>query len=124
MGSGKIQMPIYVKLKVKLPTLGERDPRAPVSIATTLRCRGGCYFFPWIAPLYPWSLPYIAVLSKEASSTIFWVFGMTRPGIEPRSPGPLANTLTIMPMSGKSKNGDLRRRWPEGSHFNSYYTKM
>ena len=28
------------------------------------------------------------------SSTIFKVFGMTRPGIEPRSPGPLANTLT------------------------------
>ena len=29
----------------------------------------------------------------EVSSTIFKVFGMTRPGIEPRSPGPLANTL-------------------------------
>ena len=27
-----------------------------------------------------------------ASSIIFWVFGMTRPGIEPRFPGPLANT--------------------------------
>ena len=39
--------------------------------------------------------PYNAVLSKAASSTSFWVFGMTRPGIEPRSPGPLANTLTI-----------------------------
>ena len=25
---------------------------------------------------------------------------MTRPGIEPRSPGPLANTLTIMPIAG------------------------
>ena len=24
------------------------------------------------------------MLSKELSSTIFWVFGMTRPGIEPR----------------------------------------
>ena len=33
------------------------------------------------------------------SSTIFKVFGMTRPGIEPRSPGPLANTLTAGPMS-------------------------
>ena len=39
------------------------------------------------------------MLSKEASSTIFKVFGMTRPGIEPRSPGPLANTLTARPMS-------------------------
>ena len=28
-----------------------------------------------------------------ASSTIFKVFGMTRPGIKPRSPGPLANSL-------------------------------
>ena len=25
---------------------------------------------------------------------------MTQPGIETRSPGPLVNTLTIMPMSG------------------------
>ena len=37
------------------------------------------------------------MLSKEASSTIFWVFGMTRSGIEPRSPGLLANTLTARP---------------------------
>ena len=29
----------------------------------------------------------------------FWVFGMTRPGVELRSPGPLANSLTIMPIS-------------------------
>ena len=29
----------------------------------------------------------------------FWVFGMTRPEIEPRSPGPLANTLLIRPMA-------------------------
>ena len=34
------------------------------------------------------------------SSSIFKVFGMTRPGIEPRSPGPLANTLTAGPMNG------------------------
>ena len=40
------------------------------------------------------------MLSKEASRTIFCVFGMTRPGIEPRSPEPLANILTARPMSG------------------------
>ena len=40
------------------------------------------------------------MLRKEASSTIFWVFGMTRRGIEPRSPRPWANTITIMLMSG------------------------
>ena len=35
------------------------------------------------------------MLSKVVSSSIFKVFGMTRPGIEPRSPGPLANTLLV-----------------------------
>ena len=39
------------------------------------------------------------MLSKEVSSTILKVFGMTRPGIEPRSLGPLANTLPTRPMS-------------------------
>ena len=41
------------------------------------------------------------MLSKVVSSTIFWVFGMTWPDIEPKSPRPLANILTIMPMSGR-----------------------
>ena len=45
-----------------------------------------CSTLPLICTLYCW------VLSKEISSTIFKVFGMTRPGIEPRSPGPLANS--------------------------------
>ena len=39
------------------------------------------------------------MLSKEVSSTIFKVFGMARPGIEPRSRGLLANTLLTRPMS-------------------------
>ena len=38
------------------------------------------------------------MLSKEASSTIFWVFGMSWPGIEVSSPRPLANTLAIRPI--------------------------
>ena len=29
-------------------------------IATTPRCRGGRYSIPWIAPLYPWTVPYNA----------------------------------------------------------------
>ena len=37
---------------------------------------------------------YLIMLSvKEASSTIFWVFGMTWPGIEPQSHGPFVSTL-------------------------------
>ena len=42
------------------------------------------------------------MLSKEASSTIFWVFSMTWSGIELWSPRPLANTLTII--NAKSKD--------------------
>ena len=34
------------------------------------------------------------MLSKEVSSSIFWVFGMTWPEIEPWSPGPLVNNLS------------------------------
>ena len=40
---------------------------------------------------YPWSIPYNAVLNNEASSTIFWVFGMIQVGIEPWSLGPGCN---------------------------------
>ena len=43
-----------------MATLSEDDPKAPFSIATTPRCRGGFYSIPWIAPLYLWSLPYNA----------------------------------------------------------------
>ena len=52
---------------------------------------------------------YRRVISKEVSSTIFKVFGMTRPGIEPKSPGPLANTL---PMSFSSSPLDSGQHYP------------
>ena len=35
------------------------------------------------------------MLSKAASDTTFWIFGMTRSGIETRSPRLLANTLLM-----------------------------
>ena len=50
---------VYIS-KVKLATVVESDLKAPFSIATTPMCRGGRYSFPWIAPLYPWYVPYIA----------------------------------------------------------------
>ena len=52
-------LPMYI-YKVKLATIVEGDPKAPFSIATTPRCRGGRYSIPWIAPLYPWTVPYNA----------------------------------------------------------------
>ena len=51
------------------------------------------------------------MLSKEASSTIFWVFGMTQPGIEPRFPGPLANSLTVMPISSTNDILVFNNHW-------------
>ena len=47
-------------LLYKLATIVEGDPKAPFSIATTPRCRGGRYSIPRIAPLYPWTVPYNA----------------------------------------------------------------
>ena len=46
--------------KVKSATVVEGDQKAPFSIATTPRCRGGLYSFLWIDPLYPRYVPYIA----------------------------------------------------------------
>ena len=48
-----------VRIKLKLLTIVERDLNAPFSIAPTPRW-GRRYPFPWIAPLYPWSVPYNA----------------------------------------------------------------
>ena len=87
-------------------TVVEGDPKAPFLIATTPRCSKGTTSFPG---LLHFTLDlYLIMLSVKQGGIeypffflfFFWVFGMTWPGIEPRSPGPLANTLTIMPMSG------------------------
>ena len=78
----------------------EGGPKAPFfnSYYTVVYGRGlllslHCFALPLIRALY------CRVLSKAVSSTILKVFGMTRPGIEPRSAGPLANTLPSWPMS-------------------------
>ena len=54
---------IFLKVnvsKVQLATVVEGNPNAPFSIATTPRCRGGRYSFPWIVPLYPLYVPHNA----------------------------------------------------------------
>ena len=43
-----------------MATVVERDPKAPFSIATTPRYRGGCYSFPRIDPFYYWCVTYNA----------------------------------------------------------------
>ena len=38
---------------VELAIVVEGDLKAPFSKATTLKCWGRCYSFPWIAQFYP-----------------------------------------------------------------------
>ena len=49
----KNKLILTMKVNVKLATIVEGDLKAPFSIATTPRCKGGLYSFPWIVPLYP-----------------------------------------------------------------------
>ena len=49
---------MLMKLYRQVSKVGDRQ--APSSIATTPRYREGHYPFPYIAPLYPWYVPYIA----------------------------------------------------------------
>ena len=51
---------VYKSYIKKLATLVEGDLTAPFLIDTTRRCRRERYSIPWIAPPYPWSLPYNA----------------------------------------------------------------
>ena len=70
---------MQIHQRIKLVTLVEGDPKAPFLIATTPKCRGGRSSFLWIAPVYPWSLPYSAsihtlycwVLSKKFQGPFF-----------------------------------------------------
>ena len=80
----RIEIHIILHL-VSWRPLVEDDQKTPFSIATTPRYRGrvlllslDCAILPLIRTLY------CRVLSKEGSSTIFKVFGMMRPGIEPQ----------------------------------------
>ena len=56
---------IYIS-KIKLATVDKGDQKAPFSVATILRCRGGHYSFPWITPLYPRYVPYIMSVKQGA----------------------------------------------------------
>ena len=42
---------VHYKSKIKLATVVESNLKASFSLATTLKSRGGHYFFSWIAPV-------------------------------------------------------------------------
>ena len=88
----------YIYCYVLLTAVND-DPKAPFSVTTTPKCRGKCHTFPWITPL---TLDlYLIMLSVKQGGIKyhFFIFNMTQPGIDLRSSGPLANSLTVMPMS-------------------------
>ena len=89
----------FLRYVHKIGELSRGDPRALFSIANTLRCRGGRYSIPWIAPLYPWSLPYNA---RRRQVPFFVSLVWLDLGLNPWSPEPLANTLLIKSNSLKT----------------------
>ena len=74
-------------IKRHFPMLNLLKPKSKTKQFIQMLLCLDCSTLPLISTLYCW------VLSKEISNTIFKVFGMTRHMIEPRSLGPLANTL-------------------------------
>ena len=57
--SDNIYIYIYIYIYM-LATVVEGDQKVPFSIATSPRCWVGRNSFSWIAPLYPWYVPYSA----------------------------------------------------------------
>ena len=86
---------ISTVFKIKLVTIVKGNPKVLFSIPTTPKRRGGRYSIRWINLLYSWSLFIILSVKQGGIKYHFCVFGMTRPGIEPQSSGPLTNTLLI-----------------------------
>ena len=85
---------IYIYIYIlKLASVVEIDQKAPFSIATSPKCKGGHYAFPGL--LHFTIDMYLILLSIKQGGIKyhFKVFGMMRPAIDSRSPGTLANTL-------------------------------
>ena len=89
-GVENLEVPTSVKLiKVKLTTVVGGNPKVSFSIATTPRCRGGRYSFPWITLL---TLdPYLMMLRCQARKykvpffkSLVWLDLVLNPGL----PGP------------------------------------
>ena len=97
-----------LKVKVKLATLVEGDPKAPFSIATTPSYRGGRYSIPRIAPLNLWSSSYCdECLARRHQVPIFESFVSLDLGLNLRLPNhwrtlySLANTTVREYFKGK-----------------------
>ena len=86
---------IYIYI-VEGSTIVEGDLKGPFSIAYYTKVLGRALLLSPV--LLHFTLdPYLLMLSvkQRGIKYHFWVFGMTRPGIEPKSPGPLTNTTPV-----------------------------
>ena len=81
--------------KVTLVILVKDDPKAPFSIATTPRCGEGATSFPGLLHFTLDPYPVILSVKQGGIKYHFLSFGMTRPEIEHRCPGPLVNTTHL-----------------------------
>ena len=90
---------IDLRFDIKFVTLIKDSPNAPFSIATTPRCTGGCSYNPWIAPFYPWSLPYSAEYEAGRHQVSF------DPGLKP---GLHWRTLNSLGQSSSSSTSSCR----------------
>ena len=80
-----------------LATIVNGDQKAPFLIATKPRCWEVATSFPGL--LHFILDTYCILPSVKQGCIKYQVFGVTRNGIEPRSSGPLANTLHTRPMN-------------------------
>ena len=64
-------------------TVDKDGPKAPFSVVSTTRCWARHYLFPWIAPIYTWSDPYLIMQSvKQAGikchfKSLLWLAQVT-----------------------------------------------
>ena len=98
-GYNKGEMQLYLEIFFKkVATFVEGDPKAPISIATTPRCRGRRYSIPGL--LHFTFDPYLIMLSDKQGGIKYHFLSLwyDSTGIEAWSPGPLANTRLIWPI--------------------------
>ena len=95
-------------LYISWQTVAEGNLKVSSSIATTLRCRGGCYTFPWIAPL---TLdPYLIMINVK-HDIIKYIFFESLVWLDLRLksslPEHMANTITILPNYNCNNNNNI-----------------
>ena len=81
-----------------MATRADGNPKAPFSIATTPMLEKGATPFLGLLRFTLDSCFLMLSVKQRGIMYHFLVYGMARPGIEPRSPGLLANTLTARRM--------------------------